>query len=309
MSMPFSTRARGKLLLSGEYFVLDGALALALPVRFGQALHVQTGAEPGVLHWRSLDEQGAPWFEARFALPSLDLLSATDDRTAATLRDMLLACRRQQAGFLSDAQGLAVVTQIDFPRNWGLGTSSTLIATLGKWAAADPYPVLFDTLGGSGYDIACAYAEGPLLYRLHAGRPEVQAIHFSPAFRDRLYFVHLSQKQDSREGIRRFRERAQGREDLIAQVSALTRQMLQATDLESFERVMKAHEQLVAEALDMPPVQERLFPDYPGAIKSLGAWGGDFVMVTGRGSPGEIRDYFESRGFPQLLPYTEMTDF
>lgn len=307
--MPFSTRARGKLLLSGEYFVLDGAVALAIPVRFGQALRVQTGAEPGVLHWRSLDEQGAPWFEARFALPSLDLLSATDDRTAATLRDMLLACRQQQSGFLSDPQGLAVATQIDFPRDWGLGTSSTLIAALGKWAEVDPYPVLFDTLGGSGYDIACAYAEGPLLYRLHAGRPEVQAVHFFPAFRERLYFVYLSQKQDSREGIRRFRERAQGREDLIAQVSALTRQMLQATDLESFERVMKVHEQLVAEALDMPPVQERLFPDYPGAIKSLGAWGGDFVMVTDRGSPGEIREYFESRGFPQLLHYTEMTDF
>lgn len=307
--MLFSTRARGKLLLSGEYFVLDGALALAVPVRFGQALRVEAGAESGVLHWRSLDEQGAPWFEARFELPSLNPLSTTDARTATALQNMLLACRRQQAGFLTDPQGLAVTTQTDFPRAWGLGTSSTLIAALGQWAGADPYPVLFDTLGGSGYDIACAYAEGPVLYRLQDGRPEVLPAAFHPAFRDQLYFVYLSQKQDSREGIRRFRERAQGRAALVDQVSALTRQMLLATDLEAFEQLIKAHEQLVAEALDLPPVQARLFPDYPGVVKSLGAWGGDFVMATGRGSSAEIRDYFESRGFPQLLNYAEMTDF
>jgi len=31
----------GKLLLSAEYFVLDGAVALALPTKLGQSLHVQ----------------------------------------------------------------------------------------------------------------------------------------------------------------------------------------------------------------------------------------------------------------------------
>ncbi len=30
--------AHGKLLLSGEYFVLDGALGLALPANYGQHL-------------------------------------------------------------------------------------------------------------------------------------------------------------------------------------------------------------------------------------------------------------------------------
>ena len=30
----------------------------------------------------------------------------------------------------------------------------------------NPYILLFDTFGGSGYDIACAEAEGPVLYQL-----------------------------------------------------------------------------------------------------------------------------------------------
>ena len=66
--------AHGKLLLTAEYFVLDGATALALPVRLGQKLEIgnrrftPVNWEIGKLgfHWRSLDEQGACWFEAKF---------------------------------------------------------------------------------------------------------------------------------------------------------------------------------------------------------------------------------------------------
>ena len=39
--------AHGKLLITSEYLVLDGAEALALPTVYGQSLEVETIDEPG----------------------------------------------------------------------------------------------------------------------------------------------------------------------------------------------------------------------------------------------------------------------
>ncbi|MEQ3661167.1 MAG: GHMP kinase, partial [Flavobacterium sp.] len=35
--------SNGKLLLTGEYVVLDGAKALAVPTKFGQSLSIESG--------------------------------------------------------------------------------------------------------------------------------------------------------------------------------------------------------------------------------------------------------------------------
>ncbi len=47
-------RANGKLLISGEYTILDGSLSLALPTQKGQVLHYKY-INQDILHWRSLD--------------------------------------------------------------------------------------------------------------------------------------------------------------------------------------------------------------------------------------------------------------
>ena len=36
------------------------------------------------------------------------------------------------------------------------------------------------------------------------------------------------------------------------------------------------------------------FPDYPGTVKSLGAWGGDFFLAVG---PRNSLKYFNDKGF------------
>ncbi|MEQ1747235.1 MAG: GYDIA family GHMP kinase [Saprospiraceae bacterium] len=297
-------RAQGKLLLTGEYAVLDGALALALPARYGQTLEVSLGGQTGVLTWASLDETGGIWFEAAFALPGLEALHSTDQPTVYRLREMLLACRRQNPFFLADDAAMHVQTCTDFPREWGLGTSSTLIAALARWAGADPYRVLFDTLGGSGYDIACAFAEGPLLYRLDSGQPQVEPVVFDPPFADRLFFVFLGKKQDSRVGIRHFRERAQGDTGLVEAISEITRQCLNAGALGDFCAALLEHERLIGRALDLPRAQELYFGDFPGTVKSLGAWGGDFVLAAS--AAGDTERYFRERGFAVCIPYADM---
>ena len=55
--------------------------------------------------------------------------------------------------------------------------------------------------------------------------------------------------------------------------------------------------------LEMQTVKEASFPDFTGTIKSLGAWGGDFVLVVSDSNP---KSYFASKGFTTLLSYQEM---
>lgn len=301
----FSTHPHGKLLLSGEYAVLDGAVALAVPVRFGQSFIVSSGTEPGLV-WNSLDHFDQTWFSARFSLPDLALLESSDEKTAQTLLDLLHACRRQEPGFLQSETTLKMETRLDFPRDWGLGTSSTLIAALGRWSDTDAYQLLFETLGGSGYDIACAYAEGPIMYQLDEGVPIVEPINWNPPFAHSLYFVYLGKKQDSREGIRRYRSLTEGKTELVESLSAIGMHMTDAENLETFGALMLEHERLVAQALELPRAKDLYFSDYPGEIKSLGAWGGDFVLVTGLENDEQTRAYFHNKGYDTVLGWGEM---
>lgn len=303
----WETRAHGKLLLTGEYGVLNGALALALPVRYGQRLEVGPLESPAILRWMSRDRQGAVWFEAEYSLIDLAIVRTAHRKTAEVLQQILAACRRQNPAFLNGEYGVLARTHTEFPRDWGLGTSSTLIAALARWAGVDPYAVLFDTLGGSGYDIACAYAGGPILYRLTDGRaPSVQPVHFEPAFAAHLFFVFLGKKQNSREGIRHYRERAAAGTGLPEALSQCTRQCLEAQTLDGFARVLLEHERLIAQALGLPRAQERFFPDFPGVVKSLGAWGGDFVLAVAQEKPEQISAYFGKKGFSTCIPYREL---
>lgn len=303
----FATHAHGKLLLTGEYFVLDGALALALPVRYGQSLRVDASDIPYLLQWTSRDERGEVWFQADIGLPDLQLLGSSDAGIATTLLKILHACRQQEPAFLGTIPGgLQVTTQNDFPRDWGLGTSSTLIAAVAKWAKVNPYQLLFNTMGGSGYDVACAYATGPLLYRLSAQKPDIQVINLEPDFSNHLYFVFLGKKQDSRAGIQRYRERVSDKFETIEKISVLTTQCATAPTLPIFEQLLAEHEAIIGAALDITPVQAAYFQDYWGVVKSLGAWGGDFVLATSMRDTAETRAYFTEKGYSTVVPWGEM---
>ena len=63
--------SHGKLLISSEYAVLDGAKALALPTKFGQSLEVKPIESPEI-RWKSFDHNGKLWFETTLQLPSFE---------------------------------------------------------------------------------------------------------------------------------------------------------------------------------------------------------------------------------------------
>lgn len=301
-----SFRAHGKLLLTAEYFVLDGATALAVPTLPGQ--HMTVAAAPGdrQLHWKSIDADGSLWFEATFSLPDIEVRGATDENIAATLRQLLLAARHRNPAFLTDDQSLDATTTLEFPRNWGLGSSSTLIYMLSQWSETNPYQLLAATMGGSGYDIACAAADSPVLYILKEGVPMVTPVFFRPSFSEHLYFVYLGKKQNSREGIAKYRSSVFEKEVYAERFSALTAAFLQAADLVAFDALIREHEELIASLLGLVRAKDRYFKDFEGEIKSLGAWGGDFVLVTSARSLPETKAYFKNKGFEVCLRYDEL---
>ncbi|QMU63038.1 MAG: GHMP kinase [Flavobacteriaceae bacterium] len=302
--------SNGKLLLTGEYVVLDGAVALAVPTTFGQDLVVET-IENKQLIWSSFTNKGVCWFEAVFDVPKLRLATATfsssregnTDFIAETLQHILQEAQKLNPCFLSSEYGFSVKTTLTFPRNWGLGSSSTLINNIAHWAEIDAYQLLWSAFSGSGYDIACAQNSNPLFYQLKHQKPVVKKVNFNPDFKDQLFFIHLNQKQNSRDGIIRYKKNAGNIEKEIRNISAISSEIINTKSLIAFSQLMEEHEQMISSIVNIKPVKERLFSDYFGTIKSLGAWGGDFILVTGNE---ETPEYFRKKGYKTILPYREM---
>lgn len=296
--------SHGKLLLSGEYAVLDGALALALPTRKGQ--HMRIRPKQGNRHsWIALSPAGEIWLQTSFTSEILDpeRLLPNEKPEIKRLMELLRAARRLNPNFLDDGQGYEINTQLEFPRNWGLGSSSTLVNNVAQWAETDAFELLRHSFGGSGYDIACAQSPGPILYRVSREGPEFRELSFHPPFLHRLYFVHLNRKQDSREAVRAYRRGPRDRDSFIPRITELTRLIAGATAIEEFEEAVLAHESLVSNMLGMPTVKQLYFPDFPGTLKSLGAWGGDFILAVGGR---EVPEYFHGKGYPTVLSYPDL---
>lgn len=296
-------RANGKLLLTGEYFILDGATGLAVPAAKGQTLRVQQHHVSRFLHWESKDHEGNIWLEGTWD-PSTCEWGYISHPEKAKYLTTLLEYAGNEMGL--DLSGYHVTTEIDFPLHWGLGSSSTLISLLAQWWRTNPYYLLQITFGGSGYDIACATAKGPIVYQLKDALPKTEPVEFHPAFSDSMYFLYLNQKQDSREGIRHYRSLTDERNSWITEINDITNKVLKCNDFDEMEYLLSLHEVIVSRALSIEKVKDRLFPEYWGAIKSLGAWGGDFVWITSSETAMETRNYFSSLGYNTLIPYNEM---
>jgi len=294
--------SNGKLLLTAEYAVLDGAKAIALPTRFGQSLTIAKKDAPGIT-WKSYDEQNLVWFEGTYDIAMDGLKSNSDDWMNMTLGNILHTARIINPNFLLDNSGLEIKSAIDFPRNWGLGTSSTLINNIAQWAQVDPYALLEKSFGGSGYDIAAAQNDSPIVYQKTTEGPFVTSCELPSVICDNSFFVYLNKKQNSREGIKRYRELANNKKEVIKAINIITDKILSCESVVQFSNLIMEHEAIISELIEMTPIKEGLFADYPYAIKSLGAWGGDFIIAVG-----EVKDhhYFKNKGYSTILPYAEM---
>lgn len=310
--MIFSSRANGKLLISAEYFVLDGATAFAIPTRLGQKIEVLESKEFVGIKWKSYDFEGQSWFEQHFDIFDFSFSEISDlehNKLSENLKKIFLSLEVLQSQFFkSFNSGLEITTMLEFPRDWGLGSSSTLIALIAEWARVDPYKLLSMTFGGSGYDIAAAKSNEPFIFRLFNGNPQVEAVFFDPIFKNQLYFVYLNQKQDSREAMALYRSAPEEiRKNNVARISQITRQLLDKNiSFFEFEKLLLKHEEIVKSVVNIPRAKEKYFSDFWGEIKSLGAWGGDFVLASSNLSEEKTIQYFTEKGFKTVIRYEDM---
>ena len=293
--------SNGKLLLTGEYLVLDGANALALPTKLGQTMKVKSIKEP-VIQWESLDENGLVWFEDCFLI---------DEITSAPLNDQILnnillilsEAKKLQPEFLNSKTGFKVSTKLGFPRDWGLGSSSTFLTNIASWAKIDAFALSKNTFGGSGYDIAAAQNNKPILYSNAKNSITILPQYLNWDFKENLFFIHLNKKQNSREGIAHYQSKNAGSLLAINKINELTTKIINCKNLVDFEILVQQHEEVISEVIKTKPIKEQLFKEFPGAIKSLGAWGGDFILATGEKSK---MDYFRNKGYETIISFNTM---
>ena len=273
-------RANGKLMISGEYLVLRGSLSLSVPLSFGQSLTVREHSGTPALVWKTY-VKGQPWFDAVFSLNGFIIGNTNDFPTAQYLRELLLAAESMNPGFLDKGKRYEIVSKVEFDMNWGFGSSSSLIVNLAAWAKVDPFVLFRRVSTGSGYDVATAMSQKPVVYMLNENKPEIRHVDFNPVFRDQLYFAYLGKKRNSTQAVNQFNENEErSYVSEIHEIDAITEEMIQTAELRNFRRLMHEHERIISGILGIPAIGEKFFNDLSGEVKSLGAWGGDFVMLA-----------------------------
>ena len=294
-----SLKANGKLLISGEYLILKGANGFAIPTSYGQSLTFEKSENDPFIHWKSLDENNQVWFSATFDLINSNLVNSSHKEKAKFIYNVLVGA--MELTNQKDPICGKIITKLDFNKEWGLGSSSPLIWSIASIFGIDPLELHFNTSKGSGYDIVCAGTNSPISYKLEKNKqPTYQNVDWNPIFKDEIQFVYLNKKQNSEAEVNRFLEGTTLDKDIF-EINQLTDSIMNCEDLNDFENSITEHENIVGRLLQKTPIKQKLFKDYPGAIKSLGAWGGDFILATRKNS-----SYFEQRGYNTVISFNNM---
>ncbi len=295
-------KSNGKILLTSEYLVLDGAKAIALPSKLTQELYVEQ-CDKEIIEWQGIDEKGNVWYEENFYLKNNELVySAEKNNTSEKL--LLLFNHILKTREVKDILGNKFSTKLNFKREWGLGTSSTFVNNLAKWANIDPYRLLFSAFKGSGYDIACCDVNNPIIFEKKQNSINVKNITFNPPFIENIFLIHLDKKQNTQTSITNYLRTKSEKNDLIKRINLISEEMLQCKNLNHFEDLIVEHESIISQAISQEPIQKLTFNDYNlGKIKSLGAWGGDFILVTSKNND---LSYFNNKGFETILKLSDL---
>lgn len=301
-------RSNGKLLITGEYLVLRGAKALALPLTKGQSLEIEELENDGHPHllWFAFGPDKL-WFKTSFELPSLDIIGTDDRIKSSKLQLILLTLDQLNPELFNGKYSYKIKTHLEFDPEWGFGSSSTLIANLSRWAKVDPYSLLNLSIGGSGYDVACALSQKALIYQINSLRPNIQKIDFNPDFKDKLLFVYNNKKQDSSAEVKRFNQLHHENDlsEIIQQLNKITDEVIATNSFIDFCDRMNEHETILSKILQRPVLGVK-YPDFEGYVKSLGAWGGDFFMTMSENPADEVREYFKKKGHSTFFTFDEL---
>ncbi|MCF8303580.1 MAG: hypothetical protein K9I94_09935 [Bacteroidales bacterium] len=295
-------------MITGEYLVLHGASALAVPVKYGQSLHVENTGQNGILTWET-HVRGHVWFTGTFKSHDVEIVETSHKKTATFLQGILKAAGQLNPLLFNKDKGIRITSHINFDIKWGLGSSSSLIANIAQWAGVDAFDLFFRTSNGSGYDIACAQNNKPIQYKIENKKPVWSSVDFWPPFSDKVFFVYLGKKKNSEQAIRQFSNNGNVVHSDLEATSSITHQLVQTKELGSFEELITKHEHIIGSIINETPVKKTLFPELNGAVKSLGAWGGDFAMLTWPGNQDELQEYLKGKGLKTFFRFDELVKY
>ena len=295
-------KSNGKILLSSEYLVMDGAKSIALPARLTQDLIVSK-CDKNTIEWFSHDMHNNLWYEDRFFVKNNNLVCESE-KNITSQKIISLFNHLSKTHKLANLLGNKFETRLNFKKDWGLGTSSTFVNNLAKWAKVDPYQLLFSTFKGSGYDIACCDLNHPIIFKKTNESIDVKKIKFKPPFIKNLFLIHLGKKQNTQLSIENYSKKQFDRIELIKKINTITDEFIKCNELIHFEELIQEHESIISKATSIIPIQNSNFSDYKdGKIKSLGAWGGDFILVT---TKNKDLSYFKKRGLETIIPLEDI---
>ncbi|MCT3808653.1 30S ribosomal protein S6 [Elizabethkingia anophelis] len=281
---------------------MDGAKALAIPTKPGQDLSAEKiDDHRSLIHWETYRE-GKLWLKTCIDYKNLFVTETNIANASAFILKIFSTLKDMGSESLEADYSYILKSNVQFPENFGLGSSSTLMNNIANWGNVDAFALNDIALGGSGYDIAVAKAGAPIIYTRNGGNKTVETVNYSPSFKDQLLFVHLNKKQDSREGITMYKQMEKS-QDLIHYFSKLTDEILISENLENFSLIMEYHEKTMSNFLKISTVKEKYFKNAPSFFKSLGAWGGDFILTT---KFCDYENYFLHNGFPNFFSYDEL---
>ena len=292
--------SNGKVLLTGEYVILDGALSLAAPTKFGQHLKLQENLS-NLINWKSKNFDGNIWFECLITSDTLKVKSTSSQKISNKLVEIINFIREYNPAFLKNC-GSDISTNLTFEKNLGLGSSSTLISNLSKISGVNPYTLNNKIFKGSGYDIACAESISPILFKLDKDQKIINEVSFKPSFNEHIYFVYLNKKQNSISEIEKYNKN-KASNSIINEISDITSEILVCNSIDRFNKLIEAHELIISKLISKQTVKDLLFKDFDGYIKSLGAWGGDMIMVSSEIDPSK---YFIEKGYSTIFKFKEL---
>ncbi len=294
--------SNGKLLITAEYLVLKGALSLAIPTQYGQSLAVHPQTNSG-LTWQAYENE-EKWLNFNLTMDEIRNFKDVSEEKLF-IAELLNQAQKMNPNLLKQPN-LKLETHLNFKRNWGLGSSSTLINNVAQWAQVDAFDLLSKVSKGSGYDIACAQNNTPIVFQKIEGKLWTEACIFSPEFKDQIYFLYLGKKQKSETEIRRFLSQEKDYSREVQEISGLSLHLIDTDSALDFDKIIGEHEQLTSKILDVPCLKNKLFSDFEGSIKSLGAWGGDFAMIRSDWDKKTLEEYFQKKGLDTLIPWENM---
>ena len=259
------------------------------------------------LEWTSLDKDGNEWFNSSISLYDFGPTETNNAEVSEKLKKIFKGAVRLNCEFLDKWNAFKVETKLEFPQNWGLGSSSTLIHLIAQWAEIEPLELYYKVETGSGYDVAAAGAKGPIIFWSNEEEVSYRYADFKPKFKDQLLFIHLNKKADSSEAVKKYQALPKSkRKEVVNEINRITDSVEDTATLSSFGALLTEHEELISKTTGMPTIKSSLFADYPSVIKSLGAWGGDFILALAPDGNEAATEYFSKKGYQTILPYSQL---